>query len=154
MKIKPGKDFYFVIFLIEVIVVIFILFGYSTMTTQGAGTLADSVSSSRFSGIMVLFLFLQVCSCLFRGLWSKVSSRRDFLVTFIITTWFPPVALLGGRNVLGHALASKRQESHSFQTPHPLCLRLLVKFPEVPCTRLVMCSPCAKWSLQKIFLQD
>lgn len=57
--VKPGVDFYFVYFVFELILILVILFGYDQMasvTELGQ----SSLSTSRFSGAMVGFLFLHV----------------------------------------------------------------------------------------------
>ncbi|MES1908120.1 MAG: hypothetical protein MHM6MM_001113 [Cercozoa sp. M6MM] len=59
--VKPGRDWYTALFLIELCAAIVILFGYAAMTAPATNSsTTDALAQSRFSGGMVLFLFLHI----------------------------------------------------------------------------------------------
>eukprot|EP01083_Nonionella_stella_P231958 818713_1 len=59
---KPGKDLYFKIFVVDMILLFWVLLFYQAMAEQQAISI-DGVgfSTSRFSGNMVFILFIQIC---------------------------------------------------------------------------------------------
>eukprot|EP01083_Nonionella_stella_P242893 846875_1 len=76
--LKPGKDLYLSIFLIEALSTVLIFFGYPAMTSRATQSVSESFRSStggQFSGQMVLFLFLQI----FIIIWDRIAYLKRSL---------------------------------------------------------------------------
>ena len=58
-NVKPGRDLYFWMFVIELFLVIYLLILYTVMAEQSA-TPVNPLTASRFSGSMVLWVFIQM----------------------------------------------------------------------------------------------
>jgi hypothetical protein len=87
--VKPGRDFYFYIFVCQLLTVFVVLGGYDTIATVTALGSSNALTTSRFSGEMVGWLFFQIILLvvdrilfLNRLLWAK------FILHMFTTTLF------------------------------------------------------------------
>lgn len=86
LHVKPGKDFYMAIFLIEFLSILYTLLFWGAIDATG-GDIQSSFTRSRFPGEMVLFLFLQVAIVIF----DRVIYLNKFLFGKVLMQYFTVV---------------------------------------------------------------
>jgi len=89
-EVKPGKDLYIWMFLVELLSAFYILVNYTKMASTSHGSVASSLTTNLFSGSMVLTLFIQLgfiivdrIIFLYRSLTAKL-----FLLYITVCYWF------------------------------------------------------------------
>ncbi|ETO24398.1 hypothetical protein RFI_12755, partial [Reticulomyxa filosa] len=81
-EIKPGRDLYFYMFVVELLQVFYLLFLYNFMAEPSGNA---SFNTSRFSGDMVLWLFIQVLFLVFDRVVYLIRSIPGKLILQIVS---------------------------------------------------------------------